>query len=169
MFKVRSRGQYVVSGHRALHICQPYAGVTPHFLQTVSYFVCIMHWRQKHFSSCNQLACSGEHDQNRQETFVHEQTSWFTSLNNCRFRYIAESVEWLGYSLDRQGSIPGRSSLFVYQLPRPDWHWGPPSLLSSDNRVPSPGVKRTGRKADYSPKASAEVKKDTRPHGVMLS
>jgi hypothetical protein len=45
----------------------------------------------------------------------------------------------------------------IFSSPRrPDRFWGPPSLLSNGL---SPGVKRPGHEADYSPPASAEVKK----------
>jgi hypothetical protein len=37
----------------------------------------------------------------------------------------AQTLKWLGYSLDKRGSIPGKSRLLS------DWLWGPPSFLSS--------------------------------------
>jgi hypothetical protein len=41
----------------------------------------------------------------------------------------------------------------------PDHIWGPPSLLSNGYRgALSPAIKRSGREADHSPPASAEVK-----------
>jgi hypothetical protein len=61
------------------------------------------------------------------------------------------------YGLDDRGvgvRVPVGSRIFF--SPRcPDRLWGPPNLLSNI----SPGVKRPGREADYSPPASAEVKK----------
>jgi hypothetical protein len=41
---------------------------------------------------------------------------------------------------------------------RPDWPWGPPSLLYNRYRV-FLGVKRPGRDADHPPPSSAEVKR----------
>jgi hypothetical protein len=41
---------------------------------------------------------------------------------------------------------------------RPDWPWGPPSLLYIGYRVSFPGVKRLKRGVDHPPASNAEVK-----------
>jgi hypothetical protein len=41
---------------------------------------------------------------------------------------------------------------------RPDWPWGPPSLLYNGYWVFVPGAKRPGRDIDHPPLCSAEVK-----------
>ena len=41
---------------------------------------------------------------------------------------------------------------------RPDWPWGPHSLLYNGYRVSFPGVKRPGRGVNHPPPSSAEVK-----------
>jgi hypothetical protein len=67
-----------------------------------------------------------------------------------------------GYGLDYQGvgvRVPVESRIFS-SPPCPDRLWGPPNHLIQWVPVAlSPGVKRPGREADYSPSASAEVKK----------
>jgi hypothetical protein len=67
-----------------------------------------------------------------------------------------------GYGLDDRGvglRVPEGSRIFSSPS-RPDRLWDPPNLLSNGYRgALSPGVKRRGCKADYSPPASAEFKK----------
>jgi hypothetical protein len=69
-----------------------------------------------------------------------------------------------GYGLDDQG-VGVRVSVGARIFTSPclsDRLWGPPSLLSIGYRgggAVSPGVKRPGREADYSPPTSVEVKK----------
>jgi hypothetical protein len=53
--------------------------------------------------------------------------------------------------------VPVRARIFSSPR-RPDWFWGPPSLLSNGYWKFSPGIKRPGREADHSPPTSAEVK-----------
>jgi hypothetical protein len=70
------------------------------------------------------------------------------------------------YGLDGLGSIPG-SARFFSSPQRPDRFWGPPNLLSNENRGSiSLGVKRQGREADHSHPSSAEVKKGL--YGIVL-
>jgi hypothetical protein len=68
----------------------------------------------------------------------------------------------LGHGLDDRGCrvrFPAGGWEFFPSPPRPERHWGPPSLLSSGYRgALSLGVKRPGREADHSPSSSAEVK-----------
>jgi hypothetical protein len=66
-----------------------------------------------------------------------------------------------GYGLDGCGvwfRVPLGSRIFSSPR-RPKWLWGPPNRLSNGYWGFSPGVKRTGREADHSAPASAEVKK----------
>jgi hypothetical protein len=42
--------------------------------------------------------------------------------------------------------------------------WGPPNLLYNRNRVPFPGVKRSGRGVDHPPSSGAEVKERVEPY-----
>jgi len=73
-----------------------------------------------------------------------------------------QSGQWLGYELDDRGSIPGKGKDF-FVFATASRHWGPPNLLSKENRGggggPSSWVERPGRQADHSPPSSAEVKK----------
>jgi hypothetical protein len=65
-----------------------------------------------------------------------------------------------GYCLDGWGvrvRVPVGARFFSPH--RPDWFWGPPSLLSNGYWVASSlEVKRPGREADHSPPTNAEVK-----------
>jgi hypothetical protein len=80
-----------------------------------------------------------------------------------------------GHGLDDRGvRVQVPVDLRIFSSPRhPDRLWGPLNLIS--NGVPgalSPGVKRPGREADYSPAASAKVKKmwiytSTPPYAFM--
>jgi hypothetical protein len=82
-----------------------------------------------------------------------------------------------GYGLDDWGvgtRIPVGSRIFSSPR-RPDRLWGPPNLISNGYRgggAISSGLKRTGREADHSRPASAEVKKmwiytSTPPYALM--
>jgi hypothetical protein len=80
---------------------------------------------------------------------------------NCWSRGSAVGIA-TGYGLDDRGvgvRVPVGSRIFSSPS-RPDGLWGPPNLLSNWYRGSlSPRVKRPRREADYSPPASAEVKK----------
>jgi hypothetical protein len=54
----------------------------------------------------------------------------------------------------------GQGRDFFSLPPRSNWLWGPHSLLSNGYQegALSPAVKRPGRKADYSPAPSSEIK-----------
>jgi hypothetical protein len=77
----------------------------------------------------------------------------------CRSRDIS-AVIVMGYGLDCQGSILGRKRVFFYNPQRSDRLYDPPILLSNDYRglLFFWGIKRLGRKDDYSPPSSVEVK-----------
>jgi hypothetical protein len=65
------------------------------------------------------------------------------------------------YGLDDRGSIPDRGRGFFFSPLRPDWLWGPPSLLFNGYWGPFPGGEvRPGRDADHSTPSSAEVKNE---------
>jgi hypothetical protein len=67
-----------------------------------------------------------------------------------------------GYGLDgRRAGVRVLVGARIFTSPcRPDWRWGPPSLLSNGYQRFFPRrVKRPGREADHSPPTSAEVKK----------
>jgi hypothetical protein len=88
-------------------------------------------------------------------------------IQNIRSRH--KSVQLPGYELCDRGSIPGRAGCLSWPQ-RPDRSWGSPSLLSNGQGFSS-GSTRTGRKADYSPQCSAEVKNEwscTFPHTLSL-
>jgi len=66
-----------------------------------------------------------------------------------------------GYGMDDRSSIPGNNSegIFLSSPPRPDRLWGPTQPhIQWVPRSLSPGVKRSGRKADYWPPGSVEIK-----------
>jgi hypothetical protein len=64
-----------------------------------------------------------------------------------------------GYGLGGPGSIPS-SERFLSSSQHPDRHWGfTQPLVQWVLGTVSPGVKRQGHEADYSPASSAEVKK----------
>jgi hypothetical protein len=66
-----------------------------------------------------------------------------------------------GYGLDdREVGVRVPVGSIIFSSPRcPYWFWGSPSLLYNGYRwTLSPGIKRPGREADYSPQTSAEVK-----------
>jgi hypothetical protein len=71
---------------------------------------------------------------------------------------IAQLVQRLGYGLDGLGSIPGRGKKFFSISQNPGPFWSPSTFLSNRYRTSSQGEKRPGRKADFSPSPSAEVK-----------
>ena len=54
-----------------------------------------------------------------------------------------------------RGSNSGESEIFRI---RPEWRWGPPSLLYNGYRLSFPGAKRLGRGVNHPTPTSAEVK-----------
>ena len=69
---------------------------------------------------------------------------------------VAQSVQQLTTGWTVQGSSPSGARFSV----RPDWPWGPPSLLYNGHRVFPGGKVRSGRAADHSPPSSAMVKEE---------
>jgi hypothetical protein len=62
--------------------------------------------------------------------------------------------------LHLQGEMILKCRIFFSSLLRPDRHWSPPSLPSSEYRgLFFRGAKRPGREGDYLPPSSAEIKK----------
>jgi hypothetical protein len=57
-------------------------------------------------------------------------------------------------------SLQGWEGIFFSSEPRSDRLWGPDSLISDEQGVLSPDLKRPGREADYSPPSSEEIKND---------
>jgi hypothetical protein len=81
---------------------------------------------------------------------------WATA--NDRTSRLAQSVQWLGYSLDYRSPIPSRGRIFLFTknlYPR----WSPPSLLSSDTGTLSSGHKVAGLGSWPPTSNSVEVKK----------
>jgi hypothetical protein len=95
-------------------------------------------------------------------------------LPSGRFPSKFSTVTRVGYGLDDQGSIPGRSEdFFLFTAvsrqalgpTQPPINWVPGALSS--------GIKRPGREADHSPLTSAEAKNEwsytsIRLHGVII-
>ena len=61
------------------------------------------------------------------------------------------------YGLEVRGSNPGGGEIF---RSRPDWPWGPPSLLYNGYKVSFPGVKRPGRGVDHPPLLTPRLKRE---------
>jgi len=77
----------------------------------------------------------------------------------------AQSVWRLATGWTVRGPNAGVGEIF---RTRPDWPWGPPSLLYNGYQV-FPGVKRPGRDADHSHTSSAEVKEREEPYNYSRS
>ena len=56
------------------------------------------------------------------------------------------------------GSNSGKGESFLSRSKRPNWPWGPHSLMFGKYWPSSPGIKRPGREPNNSPVSSAEVK-----------
>jgi len=69
---------------------------------------------------------------------------------------VAQSVERLNTGWTVRDRIP----VVTRFSDRPDWSWGPPSLLYYGYRVFPGGKVRPGRAADYSPPSSAAVREE---------
>ena len=68
---------------------------------------------------------------------------------------IPQSVWRLATGWATRASNPGGGEIF---RTRPDWPWGPPSLLYNGGRVSFPGIKRRGHCVNHALPSSAEVK-----------
>ena len=66
---------------------------------------------------------------------------------------VAQSVKRLAKDWTVRGSNPGVAILSA----RPNWPWGPPSLLYNGYRVFPGGKVRPGRVAEHPPPSSAVV------------
>jgi len=78
--------------------------------------------------------------------------AWAQLVCVCGPSSVVGYSDWLraGRSGDR---IPVWGEIFG---PRPDWLWGPPSLLYNGYRVFTRGKERPGSGVDYPPPSSAE-------------
>ena len=56
------------------------------------------------------------------------------------------------------GSNSGKGESFLSRSKRPDWHWGPHSLMFGMYWLSSRGIKRPGSEPNNSPVSIAEVK-----------
>jgi hypothetical protein len=92
---------------------------------------------------------------------VMKQRSNFTCTFTIAIKY--SYLRWdsaVGIATGRRVEVRVPVGLRIFSSPRrPDWLWGPFSLLSIGYRALSPEVKRPEREADCSPPTSAEVKK----------
>jgi len=92
------------------------------------------------------------------QSVVEEFHEWFST--RLELGQFSQYSNWLqAGQLDDWGLIPGSNCEFFSSTPCPDWHWGPPILLSNGLLGPlSLGVKWPGCEADHSPPSSAESK-----------
>jgi hypothetical protein len=67
---------------------------------------------------------------------------------------VAQSVQQLTTGWTVRGSNPGRARFSA----RPEWPWGPPSLLYNEYRVFPGGKVPLGRAVNHSPPSNATVK-----------
>jgi hypothetical protein len=97
-------------------------------------------------------------------------------LKSVKFLIIFEETDILDFSPIREpgcswyseyatcwtvwGSNPHSGKKFFSSPKRPDWLWGPPSLLFNGYRGSLSGVKRPGREVNDSPPCSAEIKNE---------
>jgi hypothetical protein len=106
---------------------------------------------------------------------VPPESSFWSAFRRLRSRDGAVCIA-TGYGLDDRGvgvRVPVESRI-LFSPRRPDRLWGPaqPPPIQWVPEALSPGVKRSGREADYSPPASADFKKmwiyiSTPPHAFM--
>jgi hypothetical protein len=92
------------------------------------------------------------------QTFKPSGDFWFMfyfQYSYSTWAAIAQSVLRLATGWTVQGSNPCGGRFFCT---RPDWPWGPPSLLYNGYWVSFPRVKRPGRGIDHLPPSCAKVK-----------
>jgi hypothetical protein len=79
----------------------------------------------------------------------------------CRVQTMKALILKFVTDLTIRGSNPGEAEIF---RTRPDWPWGPSSLLYNGYRVCFPGVKRPGPGVEHPPSSNARVKERVEPY-----
>jgi hypothetical protein len=99
---------------------------------------------------CHALEASNKHAKIYKITCPRNQRNDLRNTQNKHFRNWTDHAPNATYIWGTLAYTQGIS----FSSPRPDWLWGPPSLLSNW----TPGVKRPGLEAGHSSPCSADVK-----------